>query len=229
MLAFESPQSVREEGAGGETSSAADALPAWRPVCKFWKRSKGRCKFGETCSFSHPGMAAVGQNETAEVGQKEAGDFLGAADLGTRAQDNDASVQLCTAWINTGLCPRMSECKFRHGTCGVPIGKARALWIAERRQRRAALPSTIGDTIPSQDKLGYRARAAVMAKWMVETFEVQDLEKGVLDVAGGRGDLSFELSLAHSLRCTVVDPRPVRLNKFQVLWGSLNTSRRPCG
>ena len=206
---------------GAETASAA----AWRPVCKFWKRSKGRCKFGEACSFSHP--ADVGQNEGNFLGAADPGTrapdkdaFLGAADLGTRAQDNDASVKLCTAWINTGLCPRMSECKFRHGTCGVPIGKARALWIAERRQRRAALPSTTGDDIPSQDKQGYRARAAVMAKWMVETFKVQDLEKGVLDVAGGRGDLSFELSLAHSLRCTVVDPRPVRLNKFQVLWNS---------
>ena len=34
-----------------------------------------------------------------------------------------------------------------------------------------------------------------MARWMTETFRKEDLEKGVLDVAGGRGDLSFELSM----------------------------------
>ena len=54
-----------------------------------------------------------------------------------------------------------------------------------------------------------------MANWVARTFRKDDLDKGILDVAGGRGDLSFELSMSHSLACTVVDPRPVRLNKCQ--------------
>jgi hypothetical protein len=180
-------------------------------VCKFFKRREGSCKFGAQCAFLHV------SHPTAEEpnGPDENWNFMASSDGGGRAQDGDASVKLCTAWINTGQCPRMSACKFRHGTCGVAIGKARALWIAERRLRRASMPSTVGDDIPSQDKLGYRARAAVMARWMVETFRKEDLERGVLDVAGGRGDLSFELSMTHSLKCTVVDPRPVRLNKCQ--------------
>lgn len=182
----------------------------WQPVCKFFKRSKGTCRFGAACTFRHQ-MAGE-----PPVEPRADWDFMANSDCGGRAQDSDVSVKLCTAWINTGRCPRMSACKFRHGTCGVEIGKARARWIAERRQRRALLPSTPGDDIPSHDKLGYRARAAVMARWMTETFRKEDLEKGVLDVAGGRGDLSFELSMTHSLNCTVVDPRPVRLNKCQV-------------
>ena len=189
---------------------------------------------------------------------------MGGFDEGDRRQDRDANVKLCPAWINTGTCPRAGACKLRHGTLGATIGKAKAAWVAERRQRRAALPSTPGDDIPYQDKVshawqllcptslrrppwpfpglgcgcarpppcalaarrcvlncavfqqGYRARAAVMASWMVRTFDKEDLDKGILDVAGGRGDLSFELSVGHSLSCTVVDPRPVRLNKFQV-------------
>ena len=66
-----------------------------------------------------------------------------------------------------------------------------------------------------RDRQSYRARAAVLAQWMSDTFRAEDLAQGVLDVAGGRGDLSFELTVSHSLRCTVVDPRPVRLTKHQ--------------
>jgi hypothetical protein len=31
---------------------------------------------------------------------------------------------------------------------------------------------------------GYRERAAVMASWVARTFRKEDLEKGILDVAG---------------------------------------------
>ena len=186
-----------------------ESSEAWKAPCKFFKKTTGTCKFGETCKFYHPTTAT--QPQAAEINE----DFMCASEEGGRAQDRDEKVKLCTAWINTGSCPRASACKLRHGTCGVAIGKARAKWIEERRQRRAALPSTPGDDVPTQDKLGYRARGAVMASWMANTFRHEDLEKGILDVAGGRGDLSFELSLAHSFTCTVVDPRPIRLNKFQ--------------
>ena len=162
--------------------------------------------------------------------------FPSDADAGSRPQDSDASVSLCRAWITSGHCPKMSTCKFRHGTCGVAIGKARAEWIAQRRQRqvrvksgrcsqvrtltasplrRANIPTTADDDVPPEEKQSYRARAAVLAQWMSETFREEDLAQGVLDVAGGRGDLSFELTVSHSLRCTVVDPRPVRLTKHQ--------------
>lgn len=185
-------------------------------VCKFYKKRTGDCKFGDACKFYHPSESpapsAVPPRATAAW---TATDFMGSADGGDREQDHDERVKLCMKWINTGRCPCKNTCKLRHGTLGVPIGKARAQWAAERRQRRADMPSTPGDDVPSQDKQGYRARAAVLASWMTSTFSKQDLANGVLDVAGGRGELSFELSVSHSLNCTVVDPRPVRLNKYQ--------------
>ena len=91
----------------------------WQPVCKFFKRSKGTCRFGAACTFRHQ-MAGEPLSSRADW------DFMANSDCGSRAQDSDVSVKLCTAWINTGRCPRMSACKFRHGTCGVEIGKARA-------------------------------------------------------------------------------------------------------
>lgn len=33
--------------------------------------------------------------------------------------------------------------------------------------------------------------------------------------AGGRGSLTFELACVHGVRCTLVDPRPLKLNKLQ--------------
>lgn len=38
---------------------------------------------------------------------------------------------------------------------------------------------------------------------------------GVMDVAGGAGGLAFELTVRRGIRCVVVDPREVRLNKNQ--------------
>ena len=37
---------------------------------------------------------------------------------------------------------------------------------------------------------------------------------GVLDVAGGKGELAFELVNLHSIKSCVIDPRPTALKKF---------------
>ena len=39
---------------------------------------------------------------------------------------------------------------------------------------------------------------------------------GVVDVAGGRGSLSFALQTVHGVNCTVVDPRPPKPTKEQL-------------
>eukprot|EP00960_Hanusia_phi_P058370 763866-Hanusia_phi.AAC.6 len=50
--------------------------------------------------------------------------------------ENDGDVPLCKAWINTGKCVKGGSCKYRHHTFGLSIGKARAMWVAERRKQR---------------------------------------------------------------------------------------------
>ena len=37
---------------------------------------------------------------------------------------------------------------------------------------------------------------------------------GVLDIAGGKGELSFELHNLNGIPTTVIDPRPMRLDRF---------------
>ncbi len=51
--------------------------------------------------------------------------------------------------------------------------------------------------------------------FLIDTFGPSILcsPTGLLDVAGGQGDLSFELVNLNSVRSTVLDPRPLNLSK----------------
>lgn len=60
-------------------------------------------------------------------------------------------------------------------------------------------------------------RAKVFCKWLVEKFGKSKLSSGngVLDVAGGRGAVAFELQVVHNIPTTVVDPRKQKLSRAQ--------------
>ncbi|KAJ1478640.1 hypothetical protein T484DRAFT_1904169 [Baffinella frigidus] len=59
-------------------------------------------------------------------------------------------------------------------------------------------------------------RCSVFRRWLEETFGLEMLRsgEGVLDVAGGKGELAFELVNLSKVPATVVDPRPLRLGKY---------------
>ena len=50
-------------------------------------------------------------------------------------------------------------------------------------------------------------------RFLIDTFgkEVLDHGSGVLDIAGGKGELSFELVNLNNIQATVVEPRPLQL------------------
>ena len=61
-----------------------------------------------------------------------------------------------------------------------------------------------------------KPRAAAFADWLCAAFPLADGEGGapaVLDVAGGRGELCWELAVGRGIGCVVVDPQPVRLSR----------------
>ena len=135
----------------------------------------------------------------------------------------DAST-MCKYWINTGKCPKGDGCSFRHMDMSTNAGKrARTAWVAERKAerlaRQAAASAASGDALAPAAKRHKNARADVFCEWLVGSLRREALARGsgVLDVAGGRGDVSFELAVKHALgaRCTLVDPRPRKLSKAQ--------------
>ena len=59
-------------------------------------------------------------------------------------------------------------------------------------------------------------RVSVFRRWLLRTFGEEFLRSGsgVLDVAGGKGELAFELLNLHRVPSTVVDPRRLDLARF---------------
>jgi len=51
-------------------------------------------------------------------------------------------------------------------------------------------------------------RFAVFRSWLEDEYGIELLQRGVLDVAGGKGDLSFLLTAFSGIPATIVDPRP---------------------
>ncbi|KAG0068196.1 hypothetical protein BGZ92_004947, partial [Podila epicladia] len=67
----------------------------------------------------------------------------------------------------------------------------------------------------------HRERSLYFAQWLIHTFTREFLESGsgVLDIAGGRGDLSWELQTRQGVRSTIVEPRPGKgMRKWQRKW-----------
>ena len=139
------------------------------------------------------------------------------------SSSSSSSAELCKHWINTGACLKGDGCRFVHLDMSTAAGKhARRQWIvqrkAERLARQAASSAALGDVVAVDAKRHKGARADVFCDWLVGALGAAALAEGsgVLDIAGGRGDVSFELAVKHGIaKCTLVDPRPRKLSKSQ--------------
>ena len=135
---------------------------------------------------------------------------------GDGAGDGAKGTKPCKYWLNQGRCHKGDLCAYAHAS-----RETQAAWISERKRRRRALATADGD--PHAEGGGAKtkaARARVFVDWLVETFGVEALSRGsgVLDVAGGRGDVSFELHTKRGVPCTLVEPRERKLNRMQHKW-----------
>ena len=138
------------------------------------------------------------------------------ADAGDGGGDGTKGTKPCKYWLNQGRCHKGDLCAYAHAS-----RETQAAWISERKRRRRALATADGD--PHAEGGGAKtkaARARVFVDWLVETFGVEALSRGsgVLDVAGGRGDVSFELHTKRGVPCTLVEPRERKLNRMQHKW-----------
>ena len=75
------------------------------------------------------------------------------------------------------------------------------------------------------------SHAKAFRQWLVRTVGLCRLchGSGVLDIAGGKGQLSFELLNLQAVPTTVVDPRPVNVAKYCESFRMGHYGRRPAG
>jgi hypothetical protein len=106
---------------------------------------------------------------------------------------DDERTPVCKHWLRRGCCTLGEECTFRHPEhvrCSEP---------------RAGMQRKKRPTVYNE------GRAAVLRRWLLDTFGSDYLRSGsgVLDVAGGKGDLAFQLWNLNNILATLVEPRPM--------------------
>jgi hypothetical protein len=120
----------------------------------------------------------------------------------------------CRHWARRGSCLYGDECRFRHDVA--PGSAADDATDATADDPQAASRDRGGPRYSRRTHLRNRNKAGDFRRWLVETFGAERLASGagVLDVAGGKGELAFELLNVSGVPVTVVDPRQMRLDKY---------------
>ena len=184
--------SCRTQIQGGRAREDGEAEPtAGSPYCSHFQR--GTCRHGARCAFRHELLSPdVGLSSLGEVQRA-----YRAAETrvnGLRSANASREDIASAAQELHALLPILREL----------TGADSSRLAVPRRQRR---PHNSG-------------RAAAFRQFLVETYGKSVLASGggVLDVAGGRGALSFELLNMHQIPVTVIDPAPLRLQRLEQHW-----------
>jgi len=123
-----------------------------------------------------------------------------------------ATSPVCLGWLRD-KCKR-PNCPLRH--CFLDAEEEDKFRVRKRRrEHNIELESDAHDPFASEGeggKLNKTQRACVFVDWVLRA--LPHVTGGVVDVAGGRGDVSFAL-MARGVSSTVVDPRPVKLSRKQ--------------
>ncbi|KAF9414821.1 hypothetical protein BGZ94_000273 [Podila epigama] len=132
----------------------------------------------------------------------------------------DSTQPHCKFWLNSGKCHKQ-QCEFWHETDPVKLKAERRRWVQERIQSKRQISHHSCDPHQKTTKNQHRERSLYFAQWLIDTFSraLLDSGSGVLDIAGGRGDLSWELQTRQGIRSTIIEPRPGKgMRKWQRRW-----------
>ncbi|OQS03455.1 hypothetical protein THRCLA_04239 [Thraustotheca clavata] len=123
----------------------------------------------------------------------------------------------CKYHFSNTTCQRGDACHFYHGK-SEDYAQLRQEWLEKRTIQKRAIAMVDGDPNDPHSKALKSQRAALFVEWLVDIFGVQLLSRGtgVLDVAGGKGDISFELQCKRNIPSTLIDPRVVKQRKTHI-------------
>ncbi|KAF9289014.1 hypothetical protein BGZ68_010169 [Mortierella alpina] len=232
------PSSAIAHGDGtaeGQTSAQTSALPQrvqWSALLHCLDFDVLETWQGQDAFEPNPGTAEVGghQDQNHKGTQKQdrkrkcedmgAGEGSNSASQTQQQQRGDASQPHCKFWLNSGKCNK-EQCPFWHELDAVRLKAERRRWVEERVQAKRQISHHVSDPHQKTTKNQHRERALYFAQWLISTFTREFLSTGagVLDVAGGRGDLSWELQTRQGIRSTVIEPRAGKgMRKWQRKW-----------
>lgn len=122
-------------------------------------------------------------------------------------------VTVCKYYVNTGQC-NTESCPFRHDADLGTLKSSRSNFVQDRLEKRILEHET---QFKREDLESASKRANLFASWLESRYGKDYLKSGIiLDVAGGRGDLAFELGVKLGYNCQIVDPRPQKLKRWQI-------------
>jgi hypothetical protein len=116
---------------------------------------------------------------------------------------NDERIPVCKHWGTKGICIFHEKCQFRH---------------PPQEKKSNTDPSTKSSRHGTwgRKRIYNEGRASALRRWVLKTFDINDLtSRGILDIAGGKGEISFEFLNLNEIPCTVIDPRPLDLFRFK--------------
>ena len=135
------------------------------------------------------------------------------------------SEAVCKQFLNTGRCSR-EKCHFQHLEQQSELIEKRVKFVKEKKERQILVHE--GDLEKNDSIVNKSQRSRIYSEWIVNKYGLEYLKSGlILDIAGGRGDLSFELTSKFSLNCVIVDPRPQKFRKWQIKLLKKNPDFKP--
>ena len=106
------------------------------------------------------------------------------------------------------------NCKFRHE---IKKEEEEIIQTNILRKKRALEIVHEGDPLNQEDKYNKSLRNSEFSDFLVEKFGLENIKKGfVLDIAGGKGLISYFLTTKYGIKCKIVDPRGATLPKAKI-------------
>eukprot|EP00927_Polykrikos_kofoidii_P030698 TRINITY_DN26421_c0_g1_i1.p1 TRINITY_DN26421_c0_g1~~TRINITY_DN26421_c0_g1_i1.p1 ORF type:complete len:424 (-),score=66.52 TRINITY_DN26421_c0_g1_i1:35-1306(-) len=115
-------------------------------------------------------------------------------------------IPVCKHLVRFGMCEYGDKCFFAHSP-------EIAVAASERVRARLADPNRkiANRGEGRRNRVKNDARASIFRRWLLDTFGVENLRagSGVLDVAGGKGELSWEFLNLNAVPAVALEPRPL--------------------
>jgi hypothetical protein len=126
----------------------------------------------------------------------------------SHAPDGELFTPVCPHWQKRGTCSFGALCFYDHP-------EALAKNQAGRATADASVPRRVGTWKRRVTRKS--GKASIFRRWLIDHFGLELLSSGsgVLDVAGGKGEVAFELVNLNRIPTTVVDPRPLDLSSYK--------------